>query len=61
MEYGGRLIREKSASNSANLYDRKRDEEFKLELKKAQESIEMLGMKRRSYKKRFSFQKKNIL
>ena len=58
-EYSGRLSKKESCNNFAeSLYDNERDAEFRKELRKAQDSIEVLGMKRRHYKMHSIFHKK---
>lgn len=58
-EYSGRLSKKESGNNLAeSSYDSERDAEFRKELRKAQDSIEVLSMKRRSYKMHSIFHKK---
>lgn len=58
-EYSGRLSKTESGNNlTESSYDSERDAEFRKELRKAQDSIEVLGMKRRSYKIYSIFHKK---
>lgn len=58
-EYSGRLSKKENGNNLAeSSYDIERDAEFRKELRKAQDSIEVLGMKRRSYKAYSIFHKK---
>lgn len=58
--YSGRLSKKESDNSlTESSYESERDAEFKKELKKAQDSIEVLGMKRRSTKAYSIFHKKS--
>lgn len=58
-KYSGRLSKKEINNNiDESSYDNERDVEFKKELRRAQDSIEVLSIKRRNYKIYSLFHKK---